>query len=416
MRQENLDFNEALKLLAERAGVELSPIDDIEIERRDALDRLRAINAAAASYFHQLMMERPEGRIGKNYFAARGVTEETMQRFQLGYAIDDWHALENHLKRERFAVDDMVEAGLLTKNDNGNIYDRFRGRIVFPIRDARGNVIGFGGRVLDDGVPKYLNTPQTPLFDKGSLLYGIDLASKSIRDTETAVIVEGYMDVIVPHQCGATNLVACMGTALTETHLQVLKRLAKRLVLALDPDAAGIAAVEKGVATAQKELPHHVVPVPTATGLVRYEQKLDAEIRVVVLPDGLDPDELVLRDRAEWDRLIENALPVADFFFKQVVASVDLTSAKGKKEASDRLMPVIAAMDNAVERTHYIQRLSSLLHVDERDLLLDLDVARGSAPAQHSQRPPPGCPEIALNPRSKYPMSILLAWRSAAWP
>jgi len=368
MRRENMDFSEALRFLAEKAGVELRPLDQAAQKQRSERDRLREVNAAAAQYYHSILMDSDQGAVGKHYFEHRGVTRETMAAFQLGYAPDEWHALGNHLKN-KFDPKDVLTAGLTVKNERGDVYDRFRGRVVFPIRDARGHVIGFGGRVLDDSLPKYLNTPQTPLFDKGSLLYGIDLAREHIRESETAIIVEGYMDVIIPFQCGVKNLVACMGTALTEAHIKVLKRMTKTLIFALDPDEAGMRAVEKGVETARQSLEQRVVPVPTATGLIRYEEQLDAEIRVLMLPDGLDPDELILQDRERWDRLVDEALPVADYFFQLVFQEEDISTARGKRQAVDRLLPVIAAMSNPVERTHYLQRLSRQVRVDEREFL-----------------------------------------------
>jgi DNA primase len=266
---------------------------------------------------------------------------------------------------------------LVVKNDEGNVYDRFRGRVVFPIRDARGRTIGFGGRVLGDSQPKYLNTPTTSVFDKGSVLYGIDLASSSIRESGTAIIVEGYMDVVIPYQCGVDNVVACMGTALTEEQVQILKRITDELIFALDPDEAGVRAVEKGVDVARKSLRQQTVPVPRATGLVEYETKLDAQIRVLVLPEGLDPDELVLRDRARWDRLVDESLPVVDYFFRLVEQELDLSTSRGKREAVERLIPVIGAVDNMVERNHHLQHLARLVHIDERELRPLLEPAEG---------------------------------------
>ncbi|MGI5915019.1 MAG: DNA primase [Anaerolineae bacterium] len=378
MRRENMDFPEALRFLAERAGVDLRPLDDVEIEQRNELERLRAANAAAADYYHRVLMESPQGEGARRYLERRGVTRETMAAFQLGYALPAWHALEETLTREKIARDDLLTAGLLSENESGNIYDRFRGRIMFPIRDVRGHVIGFGGRSLDDeNQPKYLNSPQTPLFDKSSVLYGIDLARDAIRESETAIIVEGYMDVVVPYQHGVRNMVACMGTALTEAHLDVLKRLAGVLILALDPDAAGMRAVERGIETAQQALPRRSVPVPTATGLIRWESRLDTEIRIMVLPDGLDPDELIQTDRDRWDQLVAGALPVADYFFGLAMDEIDISTARGKRQAMDRLVPVIVAMDNLAERTHYIQRLARWIRVDERQLADEVERRRG---------------------------------------
>ncbi|MBN1400230.1 MAG: DNA primase [Anaerolineae bacterium] len=385
MRQENLDFPEALRLLADKAGVQLTPLDEAEMERRDEVDRLRAIHTVAAQYYHRILLESEAGSVARDYLERRGVSRQTMASFQLGYALDDWHALEMHLQREHFSAQDMLAAGLLSESERGNVYDRFRGRVMFPIRDIQGHVIGFGGRVLDDSEPKYLNSPETPLFQKGSVLYGIDLARQSIRASETAIIVEGYLDVIIPYQSGIRNLVACMGTALSEAQIAILKRIAKTIILALDPDAAGLRAVERGIETMRQTLPHRVVPVLTASGLVRYEEQLDAEIRILRLPEGLDPDELVLADRARWDRLVQDALGVAEHFFRLVLEETDLSSGKGKREAAERLLPVIAAMDSPVERTHYLQRLATALHVDERDLLPEIDRLRGVEPRTNAR-------------------------------
>ena len=372
MRQENMDFGEALRFLAERAGIDLHPLDQTRAKQRDELERLRKLNAAAAQYYHHILMDTPLGKAAKNYLAKRGVKPETMVTFQLGYAPDEWHALEEHLKSKGFTTEELLEAGLLSKNEKGNIYDRFRGRIMFPIRDQRGNIIGFGGRAMGDAVPKYMNTPETPLFDKSSALYGIDLARDAIRQTGQAIIVEGYMDVVIPHQCGVRNIVACMGTALTEAQVNILKRLTKKIIFALDPDAAGLRAVERGIEIAKQSMEHRVVPIPLASGLIHYEEQLAGEIRILTLPEGLDPDELILQDREHWDRLVAEALTVGEYFFQRTMEEVDLSTAKGKRAAVERFLPVIAAMDNPVERRHYLQQLARRVQVDERELFPEL--------------------------------------------
>lgn len=393
IKHENLTFQEALRLLAEKTGVELRPLDAAGAKQQDETERLRAINGASAQFYHRILMDSAQGQPGRLYLEGRGVKRETMTTFQLGYAPQGWHALEEHLQREHFSSEDCLTAGVLTKNERGNVYDRFRGRAMFPIRDAQGHVIGFGGRTLGDDTPKYLNTSQTPIFDKGALLYGIDLTRRSIRDTGTAVIVEGYMDVIIPYQQGITNLVACMGTALTEAHFRALRRITKVLVLALDADNAGIRAAEKGTETAREFLQHHVVPVLSANGLIRYESQLDADIRVMVLPEGLDPDELVLQDRQLWDRLVDQALPAADYLLQLYTGMVDLKTARGKRELVARVIPIIGAMDSTVEQSHYVQRLGQLVHVEERELRIELrQWARESSqrrPATRPARPQP---------------------------
>ena len=406
MRQENMTFSEALRFLAERAGVSLRPLDGEEAKRKDEIDRLRAVNSAAAQHYHRVLMAAPAGKSAVRYLEGRGVSRETMATFQLGYAVDDWHDLEQHLKRAGISQPDMLAAGLVSESDSGNVYDRFRGRLMFPIRDVRGQVIGFAGRVLDDSVPKYLNSPQTSLFDKGSVLYGIDLARRSIRETGRVIIVEGYMGVIVLQQCGVPNVVACMGTALTERQLRILKPMTEVLILALDADTAGRVATERGVSMAQELLKQRVVPVLTARGLVRYEEHLDAEIRILVLPEGLDPDELVLRDRARWDALVTHALSVADYFFETIFQEVDTSTAKGKRVAVERLLPVIAALGSPVERAHYLQRLAQTVRVDERDLARQLDRSRlgsagsdrGRARARAQRSPEQPVPDQAAQP------------------
>ena len=386
MKRENMTFPEALSVLAERAGIELRPLDQAALQEQDSLDRLRAVNAATAQFYHHILMEKGQGEPGRHYLEHRGVKRETMATYQLGYAPQEWHALEQELERQSFDLDTCLEAGVLSRNERGQIYDRFRGRVLFPIRDAQGRVIGFGGRTLGDDIPKYLNTPQTPLFDKSSILYGIDLARPAIRESGTAVLVEGYMDVIIPYQEGIRNLVASMGTALTEQHFRTLRRSVKTLILALDPDEAGIHAVERGAETARQHLQQEVRPVLTARGMVRYEAQLDAEVRVMALPDGLDPDELVLRDRDLWFKALDEAKPVTDFLLDLYAGQVDLETAKGKTTLVERMLPILAAMPSSVEQTHYLQRLAQVVRSDETAIRRDLDRHQRQARAQRQRR------------------------------
>jgi len=385
MRHENMEFGEALRLLADRAGVALEPASPRAQKEREQRDLLREVNSAAARYYHNILLEADAAEPARRYLERRGLTRETIETFMLGYALDEWRAARDHLQRT-YDEETLLTAGIITRGERGNTYDRFRGRVMFPIRDAQGHVIGFGGRVLDDSQPKYLNSPDTPLFDKGSVLYGIDLAQRAIRETGTAVIVEGYMDVIGPYQCGITNLVACLGTALSEAHVRTLQRLAKRIVLALDPDAAGMRATERGIETAQETLDRKSVPVATPDGLIAFESRLETEIRVLALPDDRDPDELVLEDPDLWDRLVAEAKPVAEYLFGVIFAEEDLSTASGKRNAVDRLLPVIAAMGRAVERTHYLQVLAQRVRVDERSLLPELERLRRGGPGRRRGR------------------------------
>ena len=256
MQAEGTDFSEALRELAQRAGVSLGP----PTPRSEAADKQREklldIQAAAAQYFHHQLRQSKEGAQVREYVADRGINTETVERFQLGYALNKWEGLKSHLTGRGYTEADLVEAGLLVKKEEtGSSYDRFRKRLIIPIRDSQGRVIAFGARALDpNDVPKYLNSPQTPLFDKSSTLFGLDLAKRAIRNSDQAVIVEGYMDVLSAHQRGHANVVAGMGTALTEAQLTLLKHLTKNFVLALDADTAGDAATLRGINLARESL------------------------------------------------------------------------------------------------------------------------------------------------------------------
>lgn len=377
-RIEGLDFAGALGMLAERAGVELAPRSEAQIERAEALDRLRDINATAARYFHNLLVNSPAGGVAREYLHNRGIEPDAWETFELGYALNEWDVLIDYLTVKRpYKVDDLVAAGLVSERRDGTgCYDRFRGRLMFPIRDVAGDVIGFGARALTpDDIPKYLNSPQTAVFDKSHVLYGIDRARQAIRQANRAVIVEGYTDVITAHTHGFNNVVASLGTALTEAQLRLLKRYTRRFVLALDADTAGSQATLRGLEVAKATLDTETVPVPTAGGYIRYEDRLDAEIRVLALPANMDPDDLIRADADAWLRLVEEAQPVMDFVFQVQTADLDLSDPKGKSTAVKRLLPAIAEIGNAVERSHYLQRLARLVQVDERILADQLDRA-----------------------------------------
>jgi DNA primase len=369
-RQENLDFSGALRLLARRAGVSLRPRTEAEKAKDKLKKRLREINERAAEYFHNLLLNSTQGERARGYLAQREINPETISRFQLGYALDDWQALGDYLQERGYQREDILAAGLIIeREDSSGHYDRFRGRLIIPIRDERGGVVGFGARALDDSTPKYINSPQTPVFDKSTILFGLDLAKGAIRREGLAVIAEGYMDVLMAHQHGIANVVASMGTALTETQLRLLKRFSQRFALALDADAAGYQATLRSMALAQETLAHRVVPVPTPRGLIKYESRLDVDIRIITLPQGQDPDKVIREAPALWARLVKSALPIVEYYFRAVTSELDLDSPKGKAEAVRRLMPVIQEIGNAVERTHYVQKLARLVRVDERTLL-----------------------------------------------
>lgn len=411
MKQENLDFGEALRLLARRAGVELEPRSPEAAEAQKRLDLLREINQAAAVYFHHLLLNSDEAARARAYLEKRGINRETMDRFQVGYALDQWDGLLRYLTSKGYTLADVHEVGLVIEREDGSgHYDRFRGRVVFPIRDHRGRTVGFGGRVLGDGVPKYLNSPQTPLFDKSSVLFGLDLAKAGIRTTGEAVIVEGYMDVLMAHQNGINNVVAQMGTALTEAQLKRLKRHTQRFVLALDSDVAGDQATLRGLEVARQVMDREVVPVLMPRGLVRFEERLSADIHIASLPPGRDPDEVIRESPSRWAQLIGQAKPVMDYYFDALTADLDLSAAKGKAQAVRALGPLIAEIGDQVQRTHYLQQLARMVQVDDRSLWQQI---RRGAGSQRPSRPSPAerpaqPPEKAAPELDEHCLAVLL--------
>lgn len=371
MKMENLEFGEALRFLARRAGISLAPRREEEVEEEERKRLLLRINALAAQYFHHLLRESPEGEFVREYLSRREIEPASIEAFQLGYALDEWEALKRYLVEKGYKEADIYAAGLTVERKGGGYYDRFRGRLIFPIRDIQGEVIGFGARALDDSQPKYLNSPETPVFSKGRVLYGIDLAPRAIREKDQVVIVEGYTDVITAHQKGFRNVVASMGTALTENQVRELKRLTKRFVLALDADKAGDAATRRGLEVASEVFRDSVVPVPLGRNLIGYEARLDADIRIATLPEGKDPDDLLREEAGLWAELVEGALPVVDYYFSLVSSRLDLSSAKGKSAAAKELLPIIEELGDEVEKSHYLQKLARLVKVDEKRLLLE---------------------------------------------
>jgi len=364
MRKEGITFPEALRLLAQRAGVELPSRRPPQEEARR--QRLYQAHEAAVEFYHRLLMHDPAAAHARRYLEGRGIDQAAARRFLLGYSPQEWDALLRHLRGKGFREEELVEAGLLVTGE-GRAWDRFRGRLMIPIWDERGRPVGFGARALDDSHPKYLNTPQTPIFDKGGLLYLLDRARDEIRRTGCAVVVEGYMDAIAAHQAGFTNVVATMGTALTERHVRALRRYAQRLVLALDADAAGAEAVVRGhqVVEAVQE---GAVPELTWRGLVRFQGTAGIDLRVAVLPQGQDPDDVIRRAPQRWQELVERAEPVLEYRFRRAQEDKDLRDPKARSQLVQELLPLVGAIPDPVTRAHYLQRLSRLSLVREEEL------------------------------------------------
>jgi len=370
MKKEGWDFTETLKNLASRTGVELLPQTEEQKVQEEQYDRLHQLLDEAVTFYRHQLLQTPAGANALSYLLNRGVKRETIETVGLGYSPASWDVTHQYFLGKGYSENELEEVGMVSKRDSGGFYDRFRNRLMFAIRDASGRMAGFGARTLDpDDMPKYLNSPQTGLFDKGRLLYGLDLARKAIRMEDKVVIVEGYMDVIIPYQAGFLNTVSPMGTALTEDHLRMLKKYTRRMILALDADAAGEKATLRGLEIARTALDHDTEIQFDPRGLIRNEARLQADVRVTTIPAGMDPDEVVLRDPEEWRRILAVAKPVVLHVMETLASQKDLEDPKVKRDIAEQVLPLIEDIPNAVERDAYRQRLARLLKVDERALV-----------------------------------------------
>jgi DNA primase len=381
MKRDGLDFPEALRQLAQRAGVELRPPTPQETAQREEHDHLRRLLEEATTYFRHQLFNNPAGKVALDYLHERSLTDETIEIFELGYAPQGWEKTYPFFLKKGYSQQDLIDGGLASEREDGSLYDRFRHRVIFPIRDSRGRMTGYGARAIEpDDMPKYLNSPQTALFDKSNLLYGLDKTRKNIRDKDQVVIVEGYLDVIAPYQAGYTNLVSPMGTALTEDQLRHLKRLTRKFILALDSDSAGLKATMRGLQVARQTLDRETELVFDARGLLHSEARLKADIRVSTLPEGKDPDEVVQENPAQWEKIIEEAQPIVVHVMRTLSTDQDVNDPKVKTEIAQQVLPLIQDLPSAIERDTFIQQLARLLKIDERSLMSQRRPAKGKAP------------------------------------
>lgn len=346
-RIENLDYMDAVKLLADRAGLQI-PNDGYDDSLSKKRRRVLEVNREAAKFFHSYMMS-PDGEEGLNYFLSRGLTKKTINKFGLGYAPNSWNLLIRHLKSKGFTLEEMRLAGL-AKAGEKNYYDVFRNRVMTPIIDVRGNVIAFGGRVLDDSKPKYMNTGDTLAYKKTNELFALNLAKDSGKDT--LILCEGYMDVIAMHQAGFTNAVAGCGTALTNEQVKLICRYTNEVILAYDADDAGQKAVEKAI---------------------NLFRQTDIKIRVPVLQYGKDPDEIIKTVGAEkFGGMLEGASSEIDFELLKIRKQYNLNTTQGKIDFINSIMKILANT-TPVERDLYVSRLSEELGIDRRSINAQLD-------------------------------------------
>jgi DNA primase len=367
MKRDSLSFPEALKVLAAKAGVEI----DERTTREDARKaRLRDVMESTIAFYHAVLTGSKTGQPALDYLRGRGFSDATIATYQLGYAPGGWDTLARTLAAKRqVRAEELVEVGLAQPRQSarGGVYDRFRERVIFPIRDASGGAVGLGGRILgnatDDGKdhgPKYLNSPATPLFDKSRTLYLIDRAKGPIRKSGQAVIVEGYTDALMAHQAGFDNVVASLGTALTPGQVALLTRYATKIALAYDVDAAG----EKAGTFGAQALESLIGQLAVAdTGV-----ELD-EVRVVRLPDGKDPDEVVRETPDRWREEVRTAQPIVDYLIDQHARAFDLKTPGGKTRFVKAIVPTLRAIPNPVMRDAYLQTIHRVSGVEERTVL-----------------------------------------------
>ncbi|MDO8491187.1 MAG: DNA primase [Dehalococcoidia bacterium] len=363
MKKEGIGFGETLKMLAERTGVALAPREGAEQRDREAL-RLSEMNQAAAAYYHHLLLNSKAAEQARKYLEKRGVSEKAIADFELGYSLDSWDGLRQHMVSAGYQEPELVSGGLLKPREDGSgNYDRFRNRLMFPIRDIKGRVVGFGGRSLDGSEPKYLNSPQTLLFDKSGILYGIDKARAAIRERDQAIIVEGYMDALMAHQYGIANVVASMGTALTPRQITILKGFTSNLALALDADAAGAEATLRGLEVQRNTLDRKKPENP-------YQGQSDSlpDLRIIELPQGKDPDEIIKENPEAWGKLVAGAAPLVDYIFRNTLSKFDLSSDEGKAAAAQKLLPYVSEERDEIRRVLYRGKLARLVGISERAL------------------------------------------------
>ncbi len=352
MKIEGVEFIDALKMLADRAGVQLKQSKEwkkIKSERQTLLE----INNQASKFYEFQLEKSKKGQEARDYLLKRGLKEETIKKWRLGYAPDSWQSLSDFLIGKGYDREDLLKAGLIVKKEEGKTFDRFRGRIMFPITGFNSEIIGFTGRIFGRDEAKYLNTPATLLYDKSRALYGIDKAKLEIRRKDCCVLVEGNVDCLMSHQAGVENCLAVSGTALTPFHLNIIKRYSNNLVLAFDMDSAGRKATERAIDLAAKA---------------------GFGIKVVPQVQDKDPADIILKQgEEEWRQMVEGAKPIAEFFFNLAVEGKNLDLIEDKKKALKEFLPKVKKMENKVEQSFWVEKLASVLKSKEEDIQVELN-------------------------------------------
>jgi len=361
MKIEGVEFGDALRILAQKAGVELRKQDPkIRSERQ----KLYEICELATRFFEKQLEDSKTGQTVKAYLLGRGLTADSIKKWRVGYAPDVWQSLSDFLDSRGYKKEEIEKAGLALTSEKGSFYDRFRGRIIFPIVDFNSQVIGFGGRVFGEKkeekeIAKYVNTPQTMLYDKSRILYGLDKGKMEIRKKDSCILVEGYMDVIMVSQAGFENVVATSGTALTPFQLKILKRYSDNLLTAFDMDAAGDMATKRGIDLAQAQ---------------------NFNLKVITLAENMDPAEMILKNLKGWQEGLDKAKSILDFYFDTTFAKFDRLKPEGKEGISRILLPVVKRIPNKIVQSHWVVELANKLEVKERDVEEELNKVRLEEP------------------------------------
>src|SRR5215213_2133902 len=367
MEIERVSFPEAVRIVAEKANVPMpAMVEDNKFEaRKKESDEVVELNSWALAWWEaQINQDNKEARAAREYLEGRGITDETRKAFRLGYAPDSWDALSSHLKQRGATSAQIERSGLVVKKDAGGFYDRFRGRLIFPVMDAQGRAVAFGGRTLEpQGEPKYLSSPETAAYTKGRHLFGLNVTRDEIRRRKFAILVEGYLDLIIPFQAGVRNCVASLGTALTPEQAKLLGRFARKVVVNYDGDSAGVKAAKRAIETLLAE---------------------DFETKVLVLPDGSDPDEFIRAHGAEaYHERRGKALPHIQFVLDQAVRDRNLLRPADKATAVEEALPFVRAVRNPIQKREYFDMAMDALRVEEPALRKELwQMVRASAPAQ----------------------------------
>ncbi|PIS43000.1 MAG: DNA primase [Candidatus Kerfeldbacteria bacterium CG08_land_8_20_14_0_20_40_16] len=347
MKIEGVEFPEALRILAKKAGVELRR-EDPTLQNKKT--RLLDICKLTAAYYHKVLLESPKAEFVREYLKSRQIDSDTTEQFKLGYSPDSWDLLFEFLKKKGYSEEEIFLAGLTVKKEKGTgYYDRFRNRLMFPINDIHGNAVGFGGRTLkkDEQGAKYINSPETLVYNKSHILYGLDQAKSSIRKEDAVIVVEGYTDCISAHQAGIRNVVASSGTALTEGHLKLIKRYTSNIIVAFDRDVAGAEAAKRGIEVALTQ---------------------EMNIRVLELLSGKDPDEAIKENKDDFLKAVKEAKPYLQYYFDDTFKNFNLSRVEDKKRAAAVLLPIIAKIANGIEQSHWLKELAKKIDVSEEIL------------------------------------------------